>query len=938
MKLFTKTIDKKLFAQYPKGGGLEGQKVIAKVFNPYGRGRWYIINSDPDEPDYLWGIVELFEGEPEVGSFSREELENIKVGVFKLPLERDLYFDEMNAMEVYRGLQSGERYADGGNVGKVPFYAEKTPYGHYRLVGKIPYDLFDELGRSNLPEDQLEGSRSSISESEYDRLKPIANDVSVSQYDYYTNDAVFTASTLKDVQNWEKQHNSKIYVKYADGGYMENGGRLGDSGYLVQMAEEYAERENGKPVKKGEGMAKATKTEDGKYKYTQVTVFYKDGEKEVYEEEDFEDFFDVDEYAKGGTIKLLDQYDIDKGNYFYRRYEGAIGSFAWRSDNNKYNEGILFPLDDFDKDFYSHIQLKDGEALFRYKTEIMGDNLFPLIKVNFDRLVVHFLDDSTDEKNPKFYRRGTPLIYITLERYYYEVREFAKGGKLSNTRELYVLELKSMSGVSQNAIENFINQNDLSDDEVLNIIQGIGRKQINPKDFATALVGNKNNSEYKKLMAFIKSNKAFTPKLNYTSKRNITNVTINYEGKEYLVSGDDVITGAYKFAKGGLSDTHIYIPKRDVLKVTTKEGESIKSPLNGVWVKKEYFDKKEAKGSGKYEPSQATKVFAYKLTELAKDKELKASTKDSMILSLSTVDDFVNDLKYEIENNISGLAIETYANALKAVSKKNKLILAKDLTIYGNANAIKLFPESFTKTPLLTKKAISMKGNLLNNKPFLSELGKFTSDDALRPAMTAIRFDGKSVVATNANVLVHIHQDVSVEPQNLCVTKICETSKGEGQRYPMWKEIIARNLNDSKYSSATFDLDKLIVLTNWINNYSSVTINTMRQVSITTEKGEISFNSELLLKTLNMLKVIGMTKPIMYFESNNRAVYFGKEGQLSGDPMYDNFVLLMPLLSVNSETFSFDVRDNEYKIVLPEYKKAKGGKLSAKGQLTLFEN
>ncbi len=617
MKLFTKTIDKKLFAQYPKGGGLEGQKVIAKVFNPYGRGRWYIINSDPDEPDYLWGIVELFEGEPEVGSFSREELENIKVGAFKLPLERDLYFDEMNAMEVYRGLQSGKRY--------------------------------------------------------------------------------------------------------------ENGGRIGDSGYLVQMAEEYAERENGKPVKKGEGMAKATKTEDGKYKYTQVTVFYKDGEKEVYEEEDFEDFFDVDEYAKGG-------------------------------------------------------------------------------------------------------------------------------------------------------------------------------------------------------------------KLDYTSKRNIINVTINYEGKEYLVSGDDVITGAYKFAKGGLSDTHIYIPKRDVLKVTTKEGESIKSPLNGVWVKKEYFDKKEAKGSGKYEPSQATKVFAYKLTELAKDKELKASTKDSMILSLSMVDNFVNDLKYEIENNISGLAIETYANALKAVSKKNRLVMAKDLTIYGNANAINLFPESFTKTPLLTKKAISMKGNLLNNKPFLSELGKFTSNDVFRPAMTAIRFDGKSVVATDANALVHIHQDVSVEPQNLCVTKICETSKGEGQRYPDWKAIIARNLNDSKFSSATFDLDKLIVLTNWINNYNSVTINTMRQVSIITEKGEMTFNSELLLKTLNMLKVIGMTKPIMYFESNNRAVYFGKEGQLSGDPMDDNFVLLMPLLSVNSETFSFDVRDNEYKIVLPEYKKAKGGKLSAKGQLNLFEN
>jgi hypothetical protein len=410
---------------FEHGGEMENRRTLRLSDAVLYRGEMYTLIKRNNEIGLVsydqgaWGsdqkfipLSKLFRSDLE------ENLTDMKGNKFNIPSYGELMQQPYGFME------------NGGEVDKVPFYAEKTPYGHYRLVGKIPYDLFDELGRSNLPEDQLEGSRSSISESEYDRLKPIANDVSVSQYDYYTNDAVFTASTLKDVQNWEKQHNSKIYVKYADGGYMENGGRLGDSGYLVQMAEEYAERENGKPVKKGEGMAKATKTEDGKYKYTQVTVFYKDGEKEVYEEEDFEDFFDIDEYAKGGTIKLLDQYDIDKGNYFYRRYEGAIGSFAWRSDNNKYNEGILFPLDDFDKDFYSHIQLKDGEALFRYKTEIMGDNLFPLIKVNFDRLVVHFLDDSTDEKNPKFYRRGTPLIYISLERYYYEVREFAKGGKL----------------------------------------------------------------------------------------------------------------------------------------------------------------------------------------------------------------------------------------------------------------------------------------------------------------------------------------------------------------------------------------------------------------------------------------------------------------------------------------------------------------------------
>jgi hypothetical protein len=813
MKLFTKGIDKKLFAQYPKGGSLEGQKVIAKIFNPYGRGRWYIMNSDPDEPDYLWGIVELFQGEPEVGSFSREELENIKVGAFKLPLERDLYFDETDAMEVYNGLKSGKTFEHGGEMDDEGV------------------DLFEDY------EDQPE----EVSEI-------------LSKYELEDNDYDILEQLL---------------------------GELEEVGYTFEYGldgEPYDLRKIG---------------QRGKSEF----------------------------YAKGGTIKLLDQYDIDKGNYEYRAYKGAIGSFAWRNDDNKYNEGILFPLDDFDKDFYSHIQLKDGEALFRYKTAIMGTNLFPLIKVNFDRLVVYFLDDATDEKNPKFYRRGTPLIYLTLERYYYEVREFAKGGKIGDK----VILIKGIE--SEYIFRNYPE----GEYEIKKVVKGT-------KNFPEGFyeIENKDGRKTQLKKSRFKPLQSKSKNLDYTSKRNITNVTIKYEGKEYLVSGDDVITGAYKFSKGGLSDTHIYIPKRDVVKVTTKEGESIKSPLNGVWVKKEYFERKEYKGSGSYEPSQATKEFADKLKDLKNNKSVTASVKDDIVFNLSFKEDFVSDLKYEIENNISGLAIETYANAVKSVSKKNKLRVAKNLAFYGNPNALNLFPESFTKTPLLTKKAISMKGNLLNNTAFLSELGKFTSDDALRPAMTAIRFDGKSVVATDANVLVHIYQDVSVEPQNLCVTKICETSKGEDARFPDWKVIIARDLSDSKYSSATFDLDKLIVLTNWITNYNSVFDNHIRTISITTEKGELSVNPELLLKTLNMLKVIGMSKPILYFESNNRPMYFGKEGQLSGDPTNDNFVLLMPLYYASTETFSLDIRNNEYKIVVPSWEYAKGGKIEDGKQLSIF--
>ena len=111
-KLFTKQIDDMLFKQYAMGNDLSKQKVVAKIFNPYGRGVWYLLNSDPQDPDYIWAIVDLFE--PEVGSVSREDLETIKVPPFGLNLERDIYFQPMNAQDLLNRVMQGERFADGG--------------------------------------------------------------------------------------------------------------------------------------------------------------------------------------------------------------------------------------------------------------------------------------------------------------------------------------------------------------------------------------------------------------------------------------------------------------------------------------------------------------------------------------------------------------------------------------------------------------------------------------------------------------------------------------------------------------------------------------------------------------------------------------------------------------------------------------------------------
>ena len=101
MKLFTKEIEKKAQAQYPLGNVIEKQLVVAKFFNPTGAGTWYLVNQDPEDTDYCWGICYIFTWE--VGSFLKSELENYR-GKFGLGIERDLYFEEVNAKELLRDL------------------------------------------------------------------------------------------------------------------------------------------------------------------------------------------------------------------------------------------------------------------------------------------------------------------------------------------------------------------------------------------------------------------------------------------------------------------------------------------------------------------------------------------------------------------------------------------------------------------------------------------------------------------------------------------------------------------------------------------------------------------------------------------------------------------------------------------------------------------
>ena len=103
MKLMTKAITKKAQAQYPMGNDFN-QAIVAKFFDPCGSYTWYLMNQDPEDPDYLWGIIK---GQAvEVGSFSFNDLKSYK-GPFGIGIERDLSFRKTTANEVWNKLQDG---------------------------------------------------------------------------------------------------------------------------------------------------------------------------------------------------------------------------------------------------------------------------------------------------------------------------------------------------------------------------------------------------------------------------------------------------------------------------------------------------------------------------------------------------------------------------------------------------------------------------------------------------------------------------------------------------------------------------------------------------------------------------------------------------------------------------------------------------------------
>lgn len=96
----TKEIEKRARAQFERGSDFD-QMVVAKFFDPTGSWTWYLMNQDPADPDYHWGIVDGFA--VECGSFSLSELRAYR-GPLGIGIERDKSFKPEPARVIWERL------------------------------------------------------------------------------------------------------------------------------------------------------------------------------------------------------------------------------------------------------------------------------------------------------------------------------------------------------------------------------------------------------------------------------------------------------------------------------------------------------------------------------------------------------------------------------------------------------------------------------------------------------------------------------------------------------------------------------------------------------------------------------------------------------------------------------------------------------------------
>jgi len=98
MKLMTKEIENKIPNLNAQDGKGDDAVVHVKFFNPIGEATWFATEYDPKSRTFF-GWVELFRGEGELGYFTLDDLESVKLSC-GMGIERDINFGNQTLGEV----------------------------------------------------------------------------------------------------------------------------------------------------------------------------------------------------------------------------------------------------------------------------------------------------------------------------------------------------------------------------------------------------------------------------------------------------------------------------------------------------------------------------------------------------------------------------------------------------------------------------------------------------------------------------------------------------------------------------------------------------------------------------------------------------------------------------------------------------------------------
>jgi len=189
------------------------------------------------------------------------------------------------------------------------------------------------------------------------------------------------------------------------------------------------------------------------------------------------------------------------------------------------------------------------------------------------------------------------------------------------------------------------------------------------------------------------------------------------------------------------------------------------------------------------------------------------------------------------------------------------------------------------------------------DKGLLSIVDVFTGDDGLRPIMSAIHFEDKGLVCTDAHKLLHLHYNHSDFKGNYPSLDSAKTfSKGTSKaqiekelnegKFPNWEAVIPR---DSEF---TYEIDtmKLYQYCKVALNYSN---KTTHQVSFKYEKSnQIGYNGQFLIESLEaMMKIQKCPKVYIHITSPSRASILSFTKSIT--PTSSTYCLLMPVMVNN---------------------------------------